>query len=110
MGRTYRVGVIPGDGTGPEVIAEGLKVLRAAAERADIQKYHLRILPRPKNLMEMLEDLLVQSNHINDHPAAFLLDFSNIKLKKLMYRTVSILKILQQEQTLLIMPYEIILF
>jgi len=36
MGRTYRVGVIPGDGTGPEVIAEGLKVLRAAAERADI--------------------------------------------------------------------------
>jgi 3-isopropylmalate dehydrogenase len=27
--RTYRIGVIPGDGIGPEVVAEGLKVLRA---------------------------------------------------------------------------------
>ena len=29
--RTFRVAVIPGDGTGPEVIAEGRKVLEAAA-------------------------------------------------------------------------------
>jgi len=29
----YRIAVIPGDGTGPEVIAEGLKVLEAAAGR-----------------------------------------------------------------------------
>ncbi len=27
----YKIAVIPGDGTGPEVVAEGLKVLRAAA-------------------------------------------------------------------------------
>jgi len=33
MGKTYRIGVIPGDGTGPEVAAEGLKVLAAASER-----------------------------------------------------------------------------
>ncbi len=32
MSNTYRIGVIPGDGTGPEVIAEGLKVLKAASE------------------------------------------------------------------------------
>jgi 3-isopropylmalate dehydrogenase len=32
MNRTYKIGVIPGDGTGPEVIAEGLKVLKAASE------------------------------------------------------------------------------
>jgi 3-isopropylmalate dehydrogenase len=31
--RTYRIAVIPGDGTGPEVIREGRKVLEAAAER-----------------------------------------------------------------------------
>ena len=31
--RTYRVAVIPGDGTGPEVIAEGRKVLDALARR-----------------------------------------------------------------------------
>jgi 3-isopropylmalate dehydrogenase len=33
MAKTYEIGVIPGDGTGPEVMAEGLKVLRAAAEK-----------------------------------------------------------------------------
>ncbi|MBN1918006.1 MAG: 3-isopropylmalate dehydrogenase [Verrucomicrobia bacterium] len=33
MGRSYKVAVIPGDGTGPEVVAEGLKVLAAAGER-----------------------------------------------------------------------------
>src|SRR5207244_5892653 len=27
--RAYRVGVLPGDGTGPEVVREGLKVLEA---------------------------------------------------------------------------------
>ena len=31
--RTYRIAVIPGDGTGPEVIREGQKVLQAAAGR-----------------------------------------------------------------------------
>ncbi|MDH3965090.1 MAG: isocitrate/isopropylmalate family dehydrogenase, partial [Deltaproteobacteria bacterium] len=33
MAKTYRIGVIPGDGTGPEVVAEGLKALAAVAER-----------------------------------------------------------------------------
>ena len=32
MSRSYRIAVIPGDGTGPEVVAEGIKVLRAAGE------------------------------------------------------------------------------
>src|SRR3989338_4099361 len=32
--KTYRIAVIPGDGTGPEVIREGTKVLDAAASRA----------------------------------------------------------------------------
>jgi 3-isopropylmalate dehydrogenase len=31
MSRKYNVGVIPGDGTGPEVVREGIKVLEAAA-------------------------------------------------------------------------------
>lgn len=33
MSKTYKIAVLPGDGTGPEVIAEGLKVLKAAAEK-----------------------------------------------------------------------------
>ena len=31
--RTHRIAVIAGDGVGPEVVAQGLRVLRAAAER-----------------------------------------------------------------------------
>jgi 3-isopropylmalate dehydrogenase len=33
VAKTYNIAVIPGDGTGPEVVAEGLKVLDAAAQR-----------------------------------------------------------------------------
>jgi 3-isopropylmalate dehydrogenase len=35
MDNSYRIGVIPGDGTGPEVVAEGLKALEAVVERSD---------------------------------------------------------------------------
>jgi 3-isopropylmalate dehydrogenase len=31
--KSYRIAVIPGDGTGPEVVAEGIKALEAAARR-----------------------------------------------------------------------------
>ncbi len=37
MSRGYRVGVIPGDGTGPEVVREGLKVLEAVREGFDVE-------------------------------------------------------------------------
>ena len=33
----YKIAVIPGDGTGPEVVAEGLKVLKAAASTCDFR-------------------------------------------------------------------------
>jgi len=33
MSRHYRIAVIPGDGTGPEVVREGLKVLQTAARK-----------------------------------------------------------------------------
>ena len=36
-GQTYRIAVIPGDGTGPEVVREGLKVLETAAEAVGIK-------------------------------------------------------------------------
>ena len=31
--RNYKIAVVPGDGTGPEVVAEGIKVLKAAASK-----------------------------------------------------------------------------
>ncbi len=37
MSKTYTLGVLAGDGTGPEVVAEGLKVLQAVAERTGIR-------------------------------------------------------------------------
>jgi len=37
MSKTYNIAVVPGDGTGPEVIAEGLKVVRAVCARLGIK-------------------------------------------------------------------------
>ncbi|MFC1859168.1 3-isopropylmalate dehydrogenase [Thermodesulfobacteriota bacterium] len=36
MRKSYDIGVIPGDGTGPEVVAEGMKVLQAVTDKMDI--------------------------------------------------------------------------
>ena len=33
MSKTYKIATIPGDGTGPEVVREGLKILKAAASK-----------------------------------------------------------------------------
>ncbi len=33
MSKTYNIGVIPGDGTGPEVVAEGIKVLNTVCDK-----------------------------------------------------------------------------
>jgi 3-isopropylmalate dehydrogenase len=45
MDRTYKIAVVPGDGTGPEVVNEGIKVLNAAAAKCgfaiDYTHYHL---------------------------------------------------------------------
>lgn len=45
MSKQYKIAVMPGDGTGPEVIREGLKVLNAAAQRfkfkLDLTNYDL---------------------------------------------------------------------
>ncbi|HAX17890.1 MAG TPA: 3-isopropylmalate dehydrogenase [Actinobacteria bacterium] len=37
MSKSYNIAVMGGDGTGPEVIAEGLKVLNAAASKYDVK-------------------------------------------------------------------------
>ena len=37
MTKTYDIAVIPGDGTGPEVVAEGLKALTAAAAKYNFE-------------------------------------------------------------------------
>jgi 3-isopropylmalate dehydrogenase len=35
--KTYNIGVLPGDGTGPEVVAEALKALRAISDAEGIE-------------------------------------------------------------------------
>ncbi|MDI6732023.1 MAG: isocitrate/isopropylmalate family dehydrogenase, partial [Candidatus Margulisbacteria bacterium] len=34
---TYKIAIIGGDGTGPEVVAEGLKVLKAVSKKHNFQ-------------------------------------------------------------------------
>ncbi len=36
MSKEYQIAVVPGDGTGPEVVAEGIKVLKAVADKCDL--------------------------------------------------------------------------
>ncbi|OIN94736.1 MAG: 3-isopropylmalate dehydrogenase [Deltaproteobacteria bacterium CG1_02_45_11] len=36
MSKKYKISVIPGDGTGPEVVAEGIKVLKAVADKGGL--------------------------------------------------------------------------
>ena len=37
MAQTYKICTLPGDGIGPEIIAEGVKVLNAIGEKYDTQ-------------------------------------------------------------------------
>ncbi len=37
MAKTYQIAVVPGDGTGPEVVAEGIKVLNAVSQQCGFQ-------------------------------------------------------------------------
>ena len=37
MAKVYKIAVIPGDGTGPEVIKEGLKVLGAVSQEYEFK-------------------------------------------------------------------------
>jgi len=63
MGKSYRVAVVPGDGIGPEVIAEGLKVLKAASAKygfkLDLSRYDLGG-ERYKRTGEVLSDETVE--------------------------------------------------
>ena len=36
MGKTYKIALLPGDGTGPEVLNEGVKVITAAAKKTGV--------------------------------------------------------------------------
>ena len=37
MSKSYRIALIPGDGTGPEVVDEAVKALKAVGEKENIQ-------------------------------------------------------------------------
>jgi len=69
MDRTYNIAVIPGDGTGPEVIAEGLKVLQAVScthgFRLNLQRFDLGA-KRYKKTGETVSHETIESIRTND--------------------------------------------
>ncbi len=73
MGKTYKIAVMGGDGTGPEVAAEGVKVLKAAAGKFD---FNLELKDfdyggdRYIRTGEVLPDNAVEE--LNKHDAIFL--------------------------------------
>lgn len=101
--------------------------IEMAAGQANIEKYHIRTLPRPKNIMELVEELLTQRQEAGSDPVARLLSlgqglknggtlpagsFDLLKggdLQRIWYRTAYLLNLLRQEQMLLVSPYEIVI-
>jgi 3-isopropylmalate dehydrogenase len=69
----YRIAVIPGDGTGPEVVAEGLKVLQAAASRTGV-KYDLTMYDLGGERYLRTEEILPDSvlDELRSYDAIFL--------------------------------------
>ena len=55
---SYQIAVIAGDGTGPEVIAEGLKVLEAVSRRYGFRLFfqHLKVMCTPHHSMPHYSD------------------------------------------------------
>ena len=71
MKKTYEIAVIPGDGTGPEVVAEGIKVLEAVATKCDFGyhfcNYHIggdHYLATGETISDQMLESLSQKNAI----------------------------------------------
>jgi protease IV len=98
--------------------------IELAAKQAKIEKYHLRSLPKPKSLMDILEMFIAQAEMPDDSPKASLARFLTLipsgstnllsivekfLMQKLFHRAACVGYLLQQEPVLLIQPYEILL-
>ncbi|ACL02943.1 3-isopropylmalate dehydrogenase [Desulfatibacillum aliphaticivorans] len=59
MSKTHKIAIVGGDGTGPEVVAEGVKVLKAAGERGNISYEFVEFPLGGENYMKT-GDLLTQ--------------------------------------------------
>lgn len=64
MEKKYRIAVIPGDGTGPEVVAEGVKALKALSRKfgfhCQFEEFHLGGEPYLKNGTLLTDDIIDQ--------------------------------------------------
>ncbi len=82
MSKTYPIAVIPGDGTGPEVIAEGIKVMDVVADRFDLKfDWHYYDLGGERYLKtgEVLPDSVLQE--LKEFPAIYLGAIGNPDVK-----------------------------
>jgi len=101
--------------------------IKVAAEKANVLQYHIRSLPRPKNLLEMMEELfgkgqvaasgraaamaILIDNYCKSRPGGLL---GSILLMDPAWRRAfsnasSVLTIMKDEQILLMPPYEVII-
>lgn len=118
--------------TGEQALQAGLvdqlgglrDAIELAAEKANIEKYHIRSLPRPKTLLDVLEMLMAQADNQDDNRKANLaglarlipsVDFKVLNVvetyvvQTLLHRAYCIGSMLSKEPVLLIQPFEIVL-
>ena len=62
MSKTYNIAVIPGDGTGPEVVAEGIKVLDAVSDRDFVLDFLYASSVLMMHLSRLSEELVIWSS------------------------------------------------
>ncbi len=91
--------------------------IELAARQAGIEKdgkYKLRTLPRPKTIMDLIDNLLAQAGTPGNDPIATLGKFYTLSqyrsLRKAWRQALSFGTMLRQEQTLFILPCEIMIF
>ena len=117
--------------TGREALSLGLidriggldDAIRLTAQQAGLEDYNIKSLPEPKGLIELLAELLADRGPAGDETVAIsglfghsseldlgLVQFlSHPIVRRLTFRISAMLKILEREQMLLVMPYEFLL-
>ena len=98
--------------------------IELAAQQAKIEKYHIRSLPKPKTLVDILEMFVAQAEMPDDNPKAELAQLNSLipsgafsllsvvekfLVQKLFQRAYCMGYVLRQEPVLLMQPYEIVL-
>ena len=105
-----KLGLIDGIGG----LDDAIKLAARQAGIKDGEPYNLRTLPRPKTIIDLLDNMLAQAGTHSNNPSATLGKLYMLSqyhsLRKAWHNALALGTLLRQEQTLFILPCEIMIF